>query len=102
MDDSPPTPPVPSIPDGSEAVPAVSRRTALTGLGGAATLFAAAACSPGKRASSQPPAEQTVPPTLSGDPRRTIDEQRARIDLLDAQIADLFAQRAIASRNIQL
>jgi chorismate mutase len=74
----------------------------LTGLGGTATLLAVAACAPAERASSEAPNPNQIPPTLSGDPGRTIQEQRALIDQLDAQIADLLAQRAIASHNVQI
>ncbi|GDY30581.1 chorismate mutase [Gandjariella thermophila] len=104
------TTPAPAGPPASEAPHAtpggngtvVSRRAALTGLGGAAALAAVAACAPAERTSAEPPNPNQVPPTLSGDPGRTIHEQRALIDQLDGQISDLLAQRAIASHNVQV
>jgi chorismate mutase len=93
--------------DPARAVPArdgteLSRRVALTGRGRAAALLAAAACAPAERQSSEQPNPNQIPPTLSGDPGRTIQEQRALIDQLDAQITGLLAQRAVASHNIQV
>jgi chorismate mutase len=57
-----------------------------------------------QRPCSRPPRANPnqIPPTLSGDPGRTIQEQRALIDQLDAQITGLLAQRAVASHNIQV
>jgi monofunctional chorismate mutase len=104
---TPPTPAGPPVSDPPRVRPdgdgtGLSRRVAMTGLGGAAALLAVAACSPGERTSSEAPNPNQVPPPLSGDPGRTIQSERARIDQLDAQIADLLAQRAIASQNVQI
>lgn len=77
----------------------LSRRAALTGLGGVA-LLAAAACSPSKEAASTLPAGQQPPvPTL--DPSASIAEQRKIIDSLDKQIIDLLKQRGEAAAAVQ-
>jgi chorismate mutase len=77
----------------------LSRRAALTGLGGVA-LLAAAACSPSKEATSTLPAGQ-VPPVPTGDPSASIAEQRKIIDGLDKQIIELLKQRAEAAATVQ-
>ncbi|MBB5894158.1 chorismate mutase [Kutzneria kofuensis] len=77
----------------------LSRRAALTGLGGVA-LLAAAACSPSKEAPSSLPAGQ-APPVPTGDPSASIAEQRKIIDSLDKQIIELLKQRGEASATVQ-
>ena len=77
----------------------LSRRAALTGLGGVA-LLAAAACSPSKEATSTQPAGQTNPPATV-DPNASIAEQRKIIDGLDKQIIELLKQRGEASATVQ-
>ena len=77
----------------------LSRRAALTGLGGVA-LLAAAACSPSKEAPSSLPAGQ-VPPVPTGDPNASIAEQRKIIDGLDKQIIELLKQRGDAAAVVQ-
>ncbi len=77
----------------------LSRRAALTGLGGVA-LLAAAACSPSKEATSTLPAGQ-VPPVPKADPNASIDEQRKIIDDLDKQIIDLLKRRGEAAATVQ-
>ncbi|MFI9384732.1 chorismate mutase [Kutzneria sp. NPDC052558] len=77
----------------------LSRRAALTGLGGVA-LLAAAACSPSKEATSTLPANQ-VPPVPTADPNASIDEQRKIIDGLDKQIIELLKQRGEAAATVQ-
>lgn len=77
----------------------LSRRAALTGLGGVA-LLAAAACSPSKEAPSTLPAGQ-APPAPTGDPSASIAEQRKIIDGLDKQIIELLKQRGEAAATVQ-
>jgi chorismate mutase len=77
----------------------LSRRAALTGLGGVA-LLAAAACSPSKEAASSLPAG-SAPPVPTGDPSASIDEQRKIIDGLDKQIIELLKQRGDAAATVQ-
>lgn len=77
----------------------LSRRAALTGLGGFA-LLTAAACSPShERPSDQPNAAAGPVPTP--DPNASIDEQRKHIDELDKQIIELLKQRGEASATVQ-
>jgi len=77
----------------------LSRRAALTGLGGVA-LLAAAACSPSKEAASSLPAG-SAPPVPTGDPTASIDEQRKIIDGLDKQIIELLKRRGEAAATVQ-
>jgi chorismate mutase len=77
----------------------LSRRAALTGLGGVA-LLAAAACSPSKEATSTQPAGQTNPPATV-DPNASLAEQNKIIDDLDKQIIDLLKQRNDAAEAVQ-
>ena len=77
----------------------LSRRAALTGLGGVA-LLAAAACSPSKEAPSTLPAGQQQP-VPTPDPNASIAEQRKIIDGLDQQIIALLKQRGDASATVQ-
>jgi chorismate mutase len=77
----------------------LSRRAALTGLGGVA-LLAAAACSPSKEATSTLPAGQ-VSPAPTADPAASVAEQRKVIDGLDKQIIELLKQRDDAATALQ-
>jgi len=77
----------------------LSRRAALTGLGGVA-LLAAAACSPSKEAASTLPANQ-VPPAPTADASASIAEQQKVIAGLDKQIIELLKQRGEASATVQ-
>jgi chorismate mutase len=77
----------------------LSRRAALTGLGGVA-LLAAAACSPSKEAPSSLPAGQ-APPVPTGDPSASLAEQRKVVDDLDKQIIELLKQRDEAAATLQ-
>jgi chorismate mutase len=78
----------------------LSRRAALTGLGGVA-LLAAAACSPSKESPSALSAGQTPTPLSTPDPNASIAEQRKIIDGLDKQIIELLKQRGEASATVQ-
>jgi chorismate mutase len=78
----------------------LSRRAALTGLGGMA-LLAAAACSPSKEAPSTLPAGQQPPAVPTPDANASIAEQRKIIDGLDKQIIELLKQRGDASATVQ-
>ncbi|EWM16429.1 hypothetical protein [Kutzneria sp. 744] len=77
----------------------LSRRAALTGLGGVA-LLAAAACSPSKEAASSLPAGQ-APPVPKADATASIAEQQKVIDSLDKQIIELLKQREDAATALQ-
>jgi chorismate mutase len=77
----------------------LSRRAALTGLGGVA-LLAAAACSPSKEATSTLPAGQ-VPPAPAADPAASVAEQQKIIDGLDKQIIELLKQREDAATTLR-
>jgi len=77
----------------------LSRRAALTGLGGVA-LLAAAACSPSKEAASTLPANQ-VPPAPTADASASITEQQKVIAGLDKQIIELLKQREDAATALQ-
>jgi chorismate mutase len=77
----------------------LSRRAALTGLGGVA-LLAAAACSPSKEAASTLPAGQ-VPPAPTADTAASLAEHRKVIDGLDKQIIELLKQREDAAAAVQ-
>jgi chorismate mutase len=77
----------------------LSRRAALTGLGGVA-LLAAAACSPSKEATSTLPAGQ-VTPAPTADPAASVAEQQKVIDGLDKQIIELLKQRETAATVLQ-
>ena len=77
----------------------LSRRAALTGLGGVA-LLAAAACSPSKEAPSSLAANQ-VPPAPTADPAASLTEQRKVIDGLDKQIIELLKQRDDAATALK-
>jgi chorismate mutase len=77
----------------------LSRRAALTGLGGVA-LLAAAACSPSKESASTLAAGQ-VTPAPTADPSASITEQQKVIDGLDKQIIELLKQREDAAKVLQ-